>query len=290
MNLGAKFNLVLIVTFLVGMVAAGYVSNNMLQQNAREEILHTASIIMEGAMAVRSYTVNEVKPLLIPHMQDEFLPQTVPAYAATQNIRGLREKFPEYTYKEATLNPINPTSRATDWETTIVEHFRNNSTKSELVGVHQTAVGPQLYMARPIQVKNGQCLNCHGKREDAPQTMLTRYGVSGGFGWSLNETVGAQIVSVPMSVALQRASKTFQTFMLSLAGVFLTLIILLNMVLHMIVLKPIRQISNMANDISMGNQDVPEFTTNGKDELSVLGESLNRMRRSLDNAMKMLEE
>lgn len=290
MSLGTKFNLVLIITFLVGMSAAAYVSDKMLQQNAREEILHTASIIMEGAMAVRSYTVNEVKPLLIPHMQDEFLPQTVPAYAATRNIQGLREKFPEYTYKEATLNPTNPTSRATDWETSIVEHFRNNNSNSELIGVHQTAVGPQLYMARPIQVQNGDCLNCHGKREDAPKAMVTRYGVSGGFGWNMNEIVGAQIVSVPMSVALDRANRTFQTFMLSLAGIFLTLIILLNILLHRIVLKPVKQISSMANDISMGNQDVPEFIASGKDEVSVLGESLNRLRRSLDNAMKMLEE
>ncbi len=290
MSLSVKFNLVLVLTFLAGMIAAGYISDAILQRNARDEILHTASIIMENAMAVRSYTVNEVKPLLIPVMHDKFLPQTVPAYAAMRNVQGLREKFPEYTYKEATLNPTNPTSRATDWETTIIEYFRNNGQKNDLVGVHQTALGPQLYMARPIQVQNAECLMCHGDREAAPAAMLARYGDRGGFGWNMDEIVGAQIVSVPMSVALQRASMAFQTFMLALAGIFVVLAILLNLLLRLIVLKPIKRLSAMANDISMGNQEVPEFKASGNDELSVLGESFNRMRRSLDNAMKMLDE
>ncbi|HFE38434.1 MAG TPA: DUF3365 domain-containing protein, partial [Gammaproteobacteria bacterium] len=205
MSLGGKFNLILIITFLVGMTAAGWLSYKMLQQNARDEILHTADIIMESALAIRNYTVSQVKPLLVPHMNDVFLPQTVPAYAAMQSITGLRKKYPEYSYKEATLNPTNPVSRATDWETSIVEYFRNNADAKELVGEHETAIGLSLYIARPIQVSNSGCLSCHGESEDAPRAMLAKYGTAGGFGWHLDEIIGAQIVNVPMSVALERA-------------------------------------------------------------------------------------
>ena len=290
MSLGIKFNLVLIVTFLLGITAAGFVSYNMLQQNARDEIQHTADIILQSALAIRSYTINEVKPLLAPHMNETFLPQTVPAYAATQNIRGLREKYPEYSYKEATLNPINPTSRATDWETSIVEYFKNNEGAKELIGEHETAVGPSLFIARPIRISNGDCLNCHGKMEDAPQAMLAKYGVNGGFGWQMNEVVGAQIVNVPMSVALDRAQKTFKTFMGSLSLVFIIILVLSNILLHMIVIRPIKKISTIANDVSMGNLDAPELKVDSKDELATLSESFNRMRRSLDNAMKMIDD
>lgn len=289
MSLGIKFNLVLIATFLAGIAAAGVVSYNMLQQNARDEILHTADIIMESALAIRSYTVNEVKPLLVPHMTETFLPQTVPAYAATTNIQGLREKYPEYSYKEATLNPTNPTSRATDWETSIVEHFRNNEQSKELVGEHATAVGPSLYIARPIRITNGGCLSCHGKTEDAPQAMLAKYGVNGGFGWQINEVVGAQIVNVPMSVALERAQKAFKTFMGSLSLVFIVILVLANVLLQIVVIKPVKQISKIANDVSMGKLDAPELKIDSNDELGTLSESFNRMRRSLDNAMKMID-
>lgn len=290
MGLLLKFNLVMLLVFVLGITGVGFVSNDVLQRNAREEVLHTASIIMEGAMAVRNYTIEEIRPLLTSDLKKEFLPQTVPAYAAMRNVQGLRENYPEYMYKEATLNPTNPASRATEWETGIVEHFRNNKDAEQLIGEHQTAAGPMLYIARPIQIKNEGCLLCHGKIEDAPKTMLDRYGDANGFGWQMQEVVGSQLVSVPMSVPLARAKKTFNTFMWSLGAVLFTVFVILNVLLQIIVIKPVRKMSTIAHDVSMGKMDVAECDAKGKDEISTLAESFNRMRRSLVNAMQMLDD
>ncbi len=290
MSLRTKFNLVMLAAFFLGMTGAGFVSNEVLQRNAREEILHTAGILMESAMAVRTYTVTEIRPLLSVQIKRDFLPQTVPAYAATTNIQNLRKKYPEYSYKEATLNPTNPASRATDWESTIIDYFRNDLKQQEIIGEHDTATGPMLYMARPIQIKNDNCLSCHGKVEDAPETMLARYGRANGFGWKLNEVVGSQIVSVPMSLSLARADNTFVTFMIALAIVFIGVFIILNLLLQFIVIQPMKKISSIAHDVSMGKMEVPECDTNGKDEIATLGRSFNRMRRSLTNAIAMLDD
>ncbi|UCE88587.1 MAG: DUF3365 domain-containing protein [Pseudomonadota bacterium] len=290
MGLRLKFNVVLLIAFALGMGGIALVSRAMLEENAREEILHIAGIMMESAVAIRGYTVREIRPLLAVQIKRQFLPQTVPAYAATTNIRGLREKYPEYTYKEATLNPTNPADRATDWETTIIDHFRNNSETTELVGERVTATGPSLYMARPIQIKDPSCLACHGKIDDAPQTMLDRYGNANGFGWRLDEIVGAQLVSVPMSVPLERAEKTFWTFVFALGAVMVGIIVVLNILLHFIVVAPVKRMSAIAHEVSMGKLDVEECTPRGKDEIASLAGSFNRMRRSLDNAMKMLDE
>jgi len=290
MGLRTKFNLVLILAFSIGMAGAGYISHEVLQQNARTEVLHTAGIIMESAMSVRGYTVDEIKPLLSEQMKDTFLPQTVPAYAAARNVMRLRNKYPEYTYKEATLNPTNPASRATEWESTVVEYFRNNLSEKELVGERQTATGLSLFVAHPIQIKKDGCLACHGTVEEAPATMLALYGSAGGFGWKLDEVVGSQIVSVPMTVALDRANETFQTFMVALGGIFFIVFIMINLLLHYIVVKPVKLMSAIAHDVSMGKLDVPECQPRGKDEVASLAESFNRMRRSLVNAMKMLDE
>lgn len=290
MGLLLKFNLVMLLVFVLGITGVGFVSNDVLQRNAREEVLHTASIIMEGAMAVRNYTIEEIRPLLTSDLKKEFLPQTVPAYAAMRNVQGLRENYPEYMYKEATLNPTNPASRATEWETGIVEHFRNNKDAEQLIGEHHTAAGPMLYIARPIQIKNEGCLLCHGKIEDAPKTMIDRYGDANGFGWQMQEVVGSQLVSVPMSVPLARAEKTFNTFMWSLGAVLFAVFVILNVLLQIIVIKPVRKMSTIAHDVSMGKMDVPECNAKGKDEISTLAESFNRMRRSLVNAMQMLDD
>ena len=112
MSLRMKFNLVLVVIFALGFAICGYFSYDLLQRNARNEVLRNAGLMMDTAIAIRGYTVNQVKPHLADKLTHTFLPQSVPAYAATETINDLRQKYPQYSYKEATLNPTNPRDRA----------------------------------------------------------------------------------------------------------------------------------------------------------------------------------
>lgn len=290
MGLRFKFNLVLSIVMLIGLAGSGLISYQILQQNARQEVLEMARMMMESAVAVRSYTVSEIKPLLSVQQRRAFIPQTVPAYAASQYIRRLQESHSEYSYKEATLNPTNPANRTTEWEADVVYHFRNQPGEKEIIGERTTPTGPQLYMGRPITITNPECLACHDKPSNAPQTLIDTYGSNNGFGWKLNETIGAQIVSVPMSLPLQRAQTTFVSFMSGLVGIFLVIAIILNLLLHFIVIKPVRAMSAKADAISLGDLTVDELAVTGKDEISSLGRSFNRMHRSLSNAVKMLDE
>ena len=290
MKLTLKFNLVLILVFTIGLGITGVLSWNILQENARKEVIERAGLMMEAALAVRSYTVSEIRPLLALQMTKEFLPQSVPAYAATQSFSKLREKHPEYTYKEATLNPSNPRNRAVDWENDIVQEFRNNPEHKEIIGVRDTPTGQSLYLARPMQVKHPGCLSCHSTVAAAPKTLIKKYGTANGFGWKMNEIVGARIVSVPMAVPLQKAEHAFRTFMGSLIGVFIAIIVILNLMLRAIVIAPVTKMSRIADEVSKGNMEAPEFSERGTDEISVLAASFNRMRRSLEKAMKLLED
>jgi protein-histidine pros-kinase len=290
MGLRMKFNLVLLLAFAVGLALAAYLSNQLLRQNAREEVLQNARIMMESALGARAYTAEHIKPLLTLQMKRQFLPQTVSAYAAVQSFKALRVKFPEYTYKEAALNPTNPNDRASDWEADIIHEFRNNAERKELVVERDTPTGPMLNLARPLGIYDEGCLTCHGRVEDAPKTMTDIYGVNNGFGWKLGEIIGAQIVTVPMALPLERARATFTTFMILLGGVFLLLLVLLNILLHFVVIRPVKRISTLATEVSMGKADVPEYIKPGSDEIASLSQSFNRMRLSLESAMKMLGE
>lgn len=289
MKLLLKFNLVLCVVFAVGFVTAGYVCNRLLQQNARAEIMENARIMIEAAMAVRTYTATQIKPLLETQMKYTFLPQSVPAYSANSYFSQLQKKFPDYAYKEATLNPTNPTNRATDWEADLVEEFRKSRDKKEIIGERDTPNGRMLYIARPMTVSSPACLSCHDTAEDAPRTMVERYGTANGFGWKLNDIVTAQIVSVPTQLAVQRGKNTFKMFMISLAAVFGILLIATNALLIFMVIRPVNQLSGMASSVSLGNSEISEFPVTGKDEIAELAYSFNRMARSLIEAMKMLK-
>jgi len=285
-----KFNFVLLAIFVVGFALIGTISYTVLQSNAREEILDNARVMMEAALASRSYTNTQIKPLLETQLKYTFLPQSVPAYAATEQFNDLRKNYPDYSYKEATLNPTNPRDRATDWEADIVNQFRNDTSKTELIGQRETPTGHAIYLARPIQIKDPACIVCHSTVAAAPKTMIELYGPANGFGWKVNDIIGAQIVSVPSTLPVQRANHTFRVFMLLLTLVFALTFILLNIMLHTIVIRRVKQLSRLADEVSLGHLESGEFTSKSKDEIGVLTEALSRMNKSLIQAIKMLEE
>ena len=223
-------------------------------------------------------------------MKVQFLPHSIPSFSALSNFKIVRQKLPEYTYREPTLNPTNLNDRAIDWEADIINGFRDDASKGETMITRDTPGGQFLVLARPLKIGSQACLTCHSTPEAAPPTMVALYGSQNGFGWKLGEIVGAQMVSIPLGVPLARAYQALFWFLLALAGTFLVIIIIVDLLLRALVVKPVAEISEMANKVSMGQLDTPEYVRNSNDEIGSLSQSFNRMRRSLQNAMKMLEE
>jgi HAMP domain-containing protein len=289
MKLLLKFNLVFIAVFVIGLVLAGTVTRSLLERHAQDEVLQHARFLLEKAMAVRSYTSTQVAPLLETQMKYGFLPQSVPAFSATEVLGKLQKAYPDYSYKEATLNPTNPRDRAVEWETDVIGEFRKSPEAKEFIGQRDTPAGRALYIARPIRINDAACLRCHSTIDAAPKTLVEKYGPANGFGWQLHEVVGAQMVSVPMTVPLARAQQTWWALMTLLAAVFVAIGALLNALLWAMVIRPVTRMAALAERVSLGKGDAPAFDARGRDEIGVLGQSFNRMRRSLHTAMKMLE-
>jgi protein-histidine pros-kinase len=288
MKLLLKFNLVFLLVFALGLAATAFVSRDLLKRNAREEILAHARLLTEKAGAVRAYTSTQVTPLLETQMKYTFLPQSAPTYAATEVLAALKKAYPDYSYKDAMLNPTNPRDRAEAWEVDIVNYFRNTP-GGEFIGQRDTPTGPSLFLAKPIVIKDAACLRCHSTIDAAPKTLVDHYGPANGLGWKLNEPIGAQLVSVPMSVPLARANHTFGVFIASVAAVFVLIGVILNLMLWAMVIRPVTRLSAVADRVSLGEMDAPEFSVRSHDEIGVLAESFGRMKKSLVQAMKMLE-
>lgn len=288
MSLLVRINLALVVVFAVGAAITGMVCRSVLQANAGREIRTQAGLMMDSALAVRDYTESEIAPLLHVQMQSQFLPQSIPFYAATENFLRLHASRPEYSYQEATLNPTNPRDRATDWQADIIQRFRNDPDTHELIGERDTPMGRSLYLARPIRTEAG-CLSCHGLPAAAPATVLARYGSSNGFGWQADDVIGAQVVSVPIASAEASASGAFRAFLTALTAVFVALLVVVNLVLYFLVVRPVRRMAQIADQLSVGDTTAGEFPARGGQEIAALGRSFNRMRTSLDKALKLLE-
>ncbi|HPU50452.1 MAG TPA: DUF3365 domain-containing protein, partial [Burkholderiaceae bacterium] len=116
MKLLLKFNLIFVLVFAAGLAATALIARDLLRTNAEAEVAGNARLLMESAVAARTFTSNQIAPLLQTQMKYTFLPQSVPAFVATEVLGELRKKYPEYSYKEATLNPTNPRYRAVEWE------------------------------------------------------------------------------------------------------------------------------------------------------------------------------
>jgi len=289
MKLLLKFNLMFVLVFAAGLAATAWIARDLLRANAEAEVVGNARLLMEKAIASRSFTANQIAPLLQAQMQDTFLPQSVPAFVATEVLGELRKTYPEFSYKEATLNPTNPRDRALEWEADLIEQFRNSTTLNEYVGQRETPVGRSLFIARPIRITNPACLRCHSTPDAAPAPMVAKYGNGNGFGWNMNEVVGAQVVSVPMDVPFARAEKALGVFMSLIVAVFVTIGVVLNVLLWTLVIRPVTRLSALADRVSLGELDAPEFQARSRDEIGVLADSFGRMRKSLVQAMKMLE-
>jgi len=287
MKLVAKFTLVFVVVFGIGFAFSAYMAHGFLQKNATDEVIDNAHLMMETALSMRDYTSKQIKPLLIgdPNM---FHAQTVPAYAATESFNYLRAKYPEYSYKEATLNPTNPRDRPADWESDVIHYFRDNPSIKTKVGSRDTVNGTSWYLAQPL-VALPPCLECHSTAAKAPPAMVAIYGSQNGFGWQPNEIIGAQIVSVPASLPVRMANSAFRNLLTDMSLVALVTLIAVDLALILIVVRPVSRLSAMADRISKGELDSAELPVQGKDEISVLAGSFDRMRISMAKAMKMLE-
>ena len=158
MKLLARFNLIFTAIFGIGTVVAVWFAYSFLRVNAKNEVLEQARLMMETTLATRSYTAQQIQPLLnkMQVHDKQFLPQTVPAYSATQVFDYLHKRNPDYTYKEATLNPTNLIDRSNDWESDVVNNFRNDAAKKEIIRGARHAHRPGTLLRAPAEYRKSR--------------------------------------------------------------------------------------------------------------------------------------
>ena len=292
LNLGKKLTLLLIVTFLGGLVFSGSAVYFVLYSNAQHQISSEAQVLLKTMTSVRDYTHNQIAPELNKkNLDEEFLPQTIPAYAAAEVFKIFREDYSgqDYVYKEAAINPRISSDRATEFETKIIQSFRANNDLEDWSGSCFHNNLEYFCVAKPLAVTKSSCLQCHSTPEKAPPAMLQRYGATKGFGWELNEIVAAKMIYVPASAVFQRARQSFVMVMSIVIMVFAIVVFLMNFWLKKYVVKPLTKMSKVAQALSTGQLEA-EFEANSTDEVGRLAKSFKLMKTSLSMCVTRLED
>jgi HAMP domain-containing protein len=290
LSLSVKFNLVFLIIFAIALSGVGVLANRLLQQQALEETTHDANVLLSAAESMQAYTAAHVTPLLVTQMKYRFVPESIPAFSAIEMVNLLQKEFPNFSYRSTMLNPTNPRDRPADWETDVIRQLHNHPELKEATGQRDSQAGRTLFLARPSRITDATCLRCHSTPSAAPSTLLDKYGSANGFGWAMNEVIGAEVVSVPMAQPIERGRALWRTFMVSLTGVFAVVLIVMNVMVHVLVTQRIQSLSRVADEMSLGKLDGATLPTRGSDEIASLAVSFGRMQTSLIEAFKILDD
>ena len=291
-KISTKINFFVILISLVGILLSGSIFWSVLQKRAQAETSSKALVLMETVNAVRNYTQERVNPLLQERLKtaSEFTPEAIPTFSAREVFEHFRDnpEYKNFIYKDAAPNPMNLRDQADDFETQLVKVFQEQSTQQES-GWRDFSEGKVFYVVRPFALTQPSCLECHSTPDVAPKSLLTTYGTENGFGWKLNDIVAAQIVYVPAEKILANVRRSFAMTMGILISIFVVIILLINFLLKRTVIQRIQKIAKTAQAVSRGDTKV-NFEEDSRDEIGILVMAFNRMKSSVEVAMRLLNQ
>jgi HAMP domain-containing protein len=244
-----------------------------------------ARALLKLAMASRNYTVEHITPLLEKLPEETFHPEGVPSFAAQALFKQFATAAGDYTYREAAINPTNPDDLASAFEVELIASFRADRSVKEIKDTRSVDGEPTFFIAQPIEITNQACLRCHSTPDAAPPALLAQYGTSNGFGWKMNEIVGAQVLSVPISREIRSIYELVAIFVFMLSLLFVVVSLVVALPLQKNVIQPLRHLAQVADRSSLRDDNVA-LPTKGAGEVQQLSLAISRLRTSLAVALK----
>lgn len=292
MRLETRFIWIIALCFCFGVSVAGYVSYRLESRQGDEDIKLKADMLLESSLAVRSYTTQDVAPVLSALQSGDFHAAQVPSYAAQGVMRRLAQKFPDYTYRESSLNPTNLDDRANDWEVGLLRDFAADPKRKDSSGETGQGADRHFYLARPIRIESAACMQCHSTPSAAPAAMLAKYGSVNGFGWKLGDVVGMQLVEVPTAPTRANIFNSVLVTVGSLACIFVLSAVVFLFLLRRYVTHPLDLLTRAAHESSVESHDSTLDSQLGEPSLAALGgqfqtlhHAIVRLRTSVDHAL-----
>ncbi len=291
MSIRVKFILAIITCLSATMYAGGaYLQNlqtNILEQEARNRI----KIVLNFAHATRSYVEKQLRPVLEQELSGKMILEGMSATFVTRAlIEIFRENMPAYIYKQATLNPLNLSNQADDFETQLIQQFQNNPNLAELTGYRHLNDEELFYFAQPIQVQT-ECLQCHSDPSFAPKELVERYGNTHGFHWNDKDIISTLLLYVPTKDLKKQAAILFNALLTAFFLLTLVIIMVIYLLFEKLVNRRILHITEVMEDaaahLSQGVQLVDEKS---QDEIGRMALAFNQMSRQLQVSFKNLEE
>lgn len=291
----------MVAVFMGGIIFSGVVYYNILHRNAENEINTQANLLISTVDAIRKYNADRITPLLEKQSEEKMLIEALPSVAAAKVFdiftNVYKDRYGEYSYRNAMINPTNIKDKATENEIKIIEKLREQY-KPEGKNIAEGYLtmneknNRYFYTARPIIIQKSQtsCLSCHTSLEKSPKSLQALYkqGVytgNNGFGWELDKVIGTKIIYVPADKVDKIAKQNFLIILGTFMAIFAISISLVNLWLKQHIVRPLNQITQVAEAVSLGDMDA-NFENESKDEIGRLADAFRRVKTTLEIAIK----
>lgn len=139
----------------------------------------------------------------------------------------------------------------------LVARFKSQGAANELSGEVGNPGGRRYYLARPVHDAEGK-------------------------------VASVRLVTIGTQFYIHDAERALYALMGSLLLIFAIVFLMLNLLLDRMIVRPITQIAKTADEISVGNLSLPEIKPESKDEIGTLVVAFNRLRRSTEEAIRLL--
>ena len=291
----------MVAVFMVGIIFTGVVYYNILHRNAENEINTQANLLISTVDAIRKYNADRVTPLLKEQSEEKMLIEALPSVAAAKVFdiftNAIQDKYGEYSYRNAMINPTNIKDKADENEIKIIEKLSQQYKPGgkNIAEGYRTMNGENnryFYTARPIIIEKSQtsCLSCHTSLEKSPKSLQALYkqGVytgNNGFGWELDKVIGTKIIYVPADKVDKIAKQNFLIILGTFMAIFAISISLVNLWLKQHIVRPLNQITQVAEAVSLGDMDA-NFENEYKDEIGRLADAFRRVKTTLEISIK----
>lgn len=288
MSIKFKFILAVIICLMITM-GIGVWKLNLLQLKAFEnEILNRTELVLSFGQASRNYVINQLTPAVEKHTDAMIFEAKSNAYATRSIFEIFNQNFPEYIYRQTSLNPLNMSGKADEFEAQIIAKFKENPAIKQLTGYKKLNNQELFYVAKPIKVE-ASCLQCHGRVAVAPQEIQEKYGTNHGYNWLLNDINSALMIYVPT-----KDIRTHQTYLITIVlSIFVSLtvilIILIYVLFNKLVGSRIGRISQVMSQAALNPGLTARINEQASDEIGVMVKIFNRMADSLDDSYNYLE-
>jgi HAMP domain-containing protein len=276
----------MIVMGILGVLSIGIIGFSSYHLNMKS-MMHEANIksniILNYAMASLKYMKHVQKPLVRELIEeDRFYPELMSGFVSARGTyEYFNQAYPDYIFKQATVDPLNPKNKADLNEMEIIEQFKSNPKKKEESGTIQRNGEEVYFIAQPIKTDTEKCLTCHGNPDNAPKDQIEIYGTKTGYNWKMDDTVAAFIVYVPIENAMETAkTNSFHLFAIAACGVLIMLMVVW-FFLDRTVVNPILRLTQITENLSLGKNVEQPINCLAKSEIGVLGHSIERLRVSL---------